>query len=152
MLDRMMARSPVRDAYRITLWANFFAGPIFLDIEVQFGLLRDEFNVLACLHDFGPLAAKHVCALTGRPKNSVSRAVNRLTRRGLIGSRSDLRDRRQNVLRIEAEGRDLYERTLPRFVAREAAMLAPLSAGERGQLDRLLGKLMAAHADWSQTY
>ena len=142
MLDRMMARSPVRDAYRITLWANFFAGPIFLEIEVQFGLLRDEFNILACLHDFGPLAAKHVCALTGRPKNSVSRAVSRLIRRGLIGSRSDLRDRRQNVLRIEAEGRDLYGRILPRFVAREAAMLAPLSEGERTFGTALEGSMM----------
>ncbi len=152
MLARMMAHSPIRNSYRITLWANFFAGPIFADMEKQFGLLRDEFNILGCLHEYGPLAAKHVCALTGRPKNSISRAVSRLTARDIVDRQSDSRDRRQSVLRIKPEGRRLYKQILPRFVAREAIMLSALSSEERGQLDLLLGKLMAVHAEWSESY
>lgn len=148
ILDVMLAGNVDRDGYRIGLWANFYTVPVFAEIERRFGLLRDENNILFCLTHYGSLTARSICEVTARPKNSVSRAVERLLRAGLVRRETDPDDRRKGVLTITPEGRELLTRTSVLFQEREALMLRRLTATERRTLDRLLGKLMAGIPEW----
>jgi hypothetical protein len=68
--------------FRLSYLANFFTGPIYRDVAREHHLSRSEFVVLLCLKELGALTAKDVCALTGRPKNSISQAVAKLGRSG----------------------------------------------------------------------
>ncbi|MDP3342163.1 MarR family winged helix-turn-helix transcriptional regulator [Frigidibacter sp.] len=153
LLEPMMAAPGVaRDAYRISLVGNFFNGPIYLVIQKQFGLLRDEINTLFCLAHFPELSQTDICLVMGRPKNSVSRAISRLLQRGLIAVRDDPDDGRKGVLSLRPEGYRLYQDTRRLFEEREAQMLASLTKADRATLDRLLTKIMASHEDWSELF
>ena len=128
--------------FRIALWGSYFTAPLFAEMEKRFGILRDEFAILASLYDYGSLSAKTICAITGRPKNSISRGVTRLTASKRIRSTTNRLDRREAILTLLASGRRLYERILPMCRERERLMLEPLSDAELAQLDELLAKLL----------
>ena len=78
------------------------------------------------------------------PKNTLSRAVNRLIKLGLVLRRTDRIDRRQHFLSLTAQGRAVYAEALPRFVALEAEMLSSLSLVERETLSALMAKVVLA--------
>lgn len=142
----------IRLAYRISWLANFYSGPIYRRLERRPGLTRPEVIVLFCLAHAPGISAADICAATGRPKNSISRAVNRLLGDGRIRRRADPDDGRAVILDLTEAGRALHERLMPEFRAREAAMLAPLTADERADLDRLLGKLVHRTDRWAQVF
>ncbi len=128
--------------FRIALWGSYFATPLFADMQRRFGLLRDQFAVLASLYDYGPLTAKTICVITGRPKNSISRAVTRLIETGRIVSVINRADRREAILSLRAAGRKLYRAILPMCRERERRMLRALTRREQRQLDRILANLL----------
>jgi DNA-binding MarR family transcriptional regulator len=153
VLEAMMAaKNRDRFGYRITLWANFYAGPVYAEIERRFGLLHDEWNILDHLANYGPLTARSICESTGRPKNSVSRAVERLALAELIDRKPATGDGRKVILSIRPKGRRLFARTVPLYLAREKLMLQGLGTRERRRLDRLLDKLIASSGAWRTTY
>lgn len=149
MLDRILASPGIdADGFRLSLWAGFYTTPVFARIEREHGLLRDENNLLFCLDHYGALTAKSVSDVLGRPKNSISRAVESLLGRRLI--RRDLvqSDRRRALLTLQPEGRALIALTTALFKARQDEMLRCLSAVERVALDAILSKLMGDAAFW----
>ena len=136
------------DGFRISLWAAFYTTPVFGQIERRFGLLRDENNVLFCLAHAGQLTAKTICQVLGRPKNTISRAVDRLLQRRLIRRDPLAADRRHALLTLEPAGRHLIEQTTKLFAERQTDMLRALSPAERRALDRILTKLIADAEHW----
>lgn len=152
LLNRMMEKSVSRDSYLMSLWTNFFNDPVFAQVEREYGLLRDEFNILACVVTYGPLTASHVCMVTGRPRNSVGRGVERLLRRSMISRRIDKTDRRRLILSVRADGQQAYESIAPLFAEREQLMLGALNPRERKALGRILDKLMASHEAWAKEF
>ncbi len=92
VLDVVM-KSPLIDrfGFRMSLWAGLYAGPIFIEIEKRLGVTRDENNILFSLTVYGSTTAKVISDYLGRPKNSISRAVEKLLQRGLISSEVDPR-------------------------------------------------------------
>jgi DNA-binding MarR family transcriptional regulator len=93
------------------------------------------------------VTASEIAASTAFPKNTLSRAVNRIADLGLIQRSADEADRRQQILTLTAAGRALYEEALPRFVALEEEMLAPLSLVERETLSALMAKVVLSMFD-----
>jgi DNA-binding MarR family transcriptional regulator len=148
----ILDRTEIRLAYRISWLANFYSGPIYRRLERRPGLTRPEVIVLFCLAHAPGMSAAEICAATGRPKNSISRAVNRLLGDGRIRRHAHPDDGRAVILDLTEAGRALYDRLLPDFRAREAAMLAPLTTAERADLDRLLGKLVHREDRWAQVF
>jgi MarR family transcriptional regulator, temperature-dependent positive regulator of motility len=114
----------------------------------DFDVGRDEFNVLSCLSSYGPMAAKTICEVTGRPKNSISRAVTRLSERKMIRRKINPLDRRESSLMLTESGRKLYERVVPVAIERQSTMLSGLSSSERALLDQVLNKLMQFRHEW----
>lgn len=145
---RIQDLSPIPFAYRISLLANLFTGSVYRDVGALHGVARSEFVVVFCLRILGELTAQDIVEITGRPKNSISRAVNAMQARGFVARRVDPTNARRAPLTLTRSGNALYESVLPLFRAREAAMLAPLSAKEREVLDRLLRKLAVRDDAW----
>lgn len=131
---------------RLTTISNFFSSEPRWIIASQFDLLEDEFTVLANLHDWGGMTAQVICALSGRPKNSMSRAVSRLTKRGLINAKGDELDRRRVILTITPEGREIYKKASEPFLEQEKKMFGCLSQKELEKLDSIILKILG---NWS---
>jgi MarR family transcriptional regulator, temperature-dependent positive regulator of motility len=144
----VVTNGPISDAWRFTLWSNYYTEPCFSAMSRDFDVGRDEFNVLSCLSSHGPMAAKTICEVTGRPKNSISRAVTRLSERKMIRRKTNPLDRRESSLILNESGRKLYERVLPIAIDRQSAMLSGLSSAERALLDQVLNKLMQFRHEW----
>lgn len=134
---------------RLTVLSNFFSSEPRWAIASQFDLLEDEFTVLANLNDWGGMTAQVICALSGRPKNSMSRAVSRLTKRGLIDARGDEVDRRCIILTITPAGRDVYEKASEPFRDQEKKMFGCLTKKEAQEMDRLILKILG---NWSNEF
>lgn len=115
----------------------------------EHGLVEDEITVLGHLYDWGGSTANVICSLAGRPKNSISRAVNRLIDRAMIRTETDDADRRRSILTITDEGRALYERAISPFRAQEERMFGCLTKRETEQLDALLLKILR---NWSDEF
>jgi DNA-binding MarR family transcriptional regulator len=137
-------------AYRISFLANFFTGSVYGQVKARHGVVRSEFVVVYCLRLAGELSAQQICEITGRPKNSVSRAVNAMLDRGYIARDPDPTDARRGLLKLTRRGRELFDAAIPLFREREAAMLAPLTARESETLDRLLAKLVLRDDAWAE--
>jgi DNA-binding MarR family transcriptional regulator len=128
--------------FRIIVLGNFYTGAPSARVLRDFGLTRDEMSILSSLHHWGGLTANIIVGLTGRPKNSISRAVIRLVRDGLVSSRVDDEDRRRQILTIEPVGEALYDKAAAVFLAREDEMFGCLSKSETAALDAILRKLL----------
>lgn len=124
------------------LFGGYYGSPLFATMQKRYDMLRDEYGILGNLYDYGPLTAQVICAMTGRPKNSVSRGVSRLIHLGRISSHVNPDDRRESVLRLEDPGRKLYEKVLPLWRAREKEMLSALTKDDLAKLDQILEKLL----------
>jgi MarR family transcriptional regulator, temperature-dependent positive regulator of motility len=148
VFDKVVTKGPLNDMWRLTLWANCYCEPFFASLAEEFDVGRDEFNVLSCLASYGSMVAKNICDVTGRPKNSISRAVNSLVARKMIKRKTNANDRRESLLLLNDNGRRLYERVLPGAVDRQTLMLKILNADERRVLDKILDKLMSGRHAW----
>ncbi|MEZ5645392.1 MAG: MarR family transcriptional regulator [Burkholderiaceae bacterium] len=147
--SKILERSPIPYAFRISYLANFFTGSVYRDVWQHFGVARSEYVILFCLKQLGSLTAQDICEITGRPKNSVSRAVNALLERGYIDRQTDPQDARRSRLSLSREGLSVHDAAIHFFHEREAAMLSPLTDTERRTLDDLLTKLVLREDDWS---
>lgn len=147
--QQILKSSPIPFAFRISYLANFFTGSVYRDVGQQFGVARSEYVILFCLQQLGKLTAQDICDITGRPKNSVSRAVNALLTRGLIARQTDPQDARRALLSLTRSGQSLHDAAIHLFKEREEAMLAPLTEEERETLEAILAKLVLRDDDWS---
>ncbi len=150
--NKILAENEITCAYRISYLANFLVGPVYADVAKTLGVSRSEYVVVFCLHHLGSLTAQDVCAITGRPKNSISQAVSKLLRAGRVQRRTDPSDARRAPLLLTAKGRAIYDRVIPLFRGREQKMLSVLSAREREQFNSLLEKLGIRDDSWAQSY
>jgi DNA-binding MarR family transcriptional regulator len=133
---------------RLTVLSSRYMAPVTAALEGAHGLSRDDVTVTICLSITNAQSAQEIVRYTGRPKNSVSRAVASLERRGVLRRHVDPADRRSSRLALTARGRQLFERIAAGFVARDRLMLGPLSRPERRTFNRLLNKVAAPSADW----
>jgi DNA-binding MarR family transcriptional regulator len=132
---------------RMILIGNYYAGPLFAKLAKTNGMLRDDFTILGYLSDYGEMTANVICAMSGRPKNSISRGVIRLIRNKMVEGRASTADRRYVVLSVTPAGRALYEQAMVLFREREKEMFGCLSAREMQTLDKLLSKILRS---WHQ--
>lgn len=127
--------------YRLSLLSNRISQAIAATYAERFGLAVTEWRVIAVLGRYPGLSAGHVAERTAMDKVAVSRAVARLLQRGLLRRDTHDDDRRRSVLELSDAGHAVYDDVAPLALACERELLAPLDAGERTELDRLLHKL-----------
>ncbi len=128
------------EAYRITYLANAIVFPAYSAIQKDFGLVRAEYILLACLSHFDALTAQDVARISRRPRNTISRAVHRMLDDGYLNRAPDPDDGRQARLRITASGRDLHVRISEYLRRRQDEVLGTLTTEERMTLSALMKK------------
>ena len=146
----MLESNAVTFAWRLNYIASFYAVPFYLALEQRIGISRPEYVILFCVIHRPGVTAKEIVAATGRPKNSISFAVARLEKKGLIARRPSQGDSRRMELRATVPGRATYRRILPFLQERERRLLAPLSAEERDRLGSLLMKIALNVPEWEK--
>lgn len=114
-------------------------------VHARHGLDSGEFDVLASLQRAGPPYAVRPTELFRSlliTSGGLTDRLVRLEKRGLIVRERNPDDGRSLIARLTPEGLALIEAAYREDMEAEAAMLAPLSAHERGQLAALLAKLL----------
>lgn len=140
-LGAIYTQRPIGDTFRISFMGNSLVLPVYEEIKRRYGLIRGEYLLLHSLSIVSAMTAQEVARMSGRPRNSISRAVHRMVANGYVQRVPDPDDGRQATLTITETGRALVREILPLFEARQKALLGVLSKQERASLDRLLTKL-----------
>ena len=140
-------RNPCGFAARFNYLSLRYNTPLYGWVEEHFGLARAEFVILYSLGLFDGVTASEIAASTAFPKNTLSRAVNRLAKLDLIARSEARSDRRQQNLTLTLAGQAILDEAIPRFMALEEEMLSPLSLVERETLSALMAKVVLSMFD-----
>jgi DNA-binding MarR family transcriptional regulator len=145
-LDRMteakLWRNPCPFAFRLNYLALRYNSVCYDWVQQTEGLSRIEYVVIYSLGLCEGGQARDIAQSSGFPKNSLSRAISRLEKLGLVTRRRDPNDGRSQALYLTKEGGALFRRTLPAFELREKDMLNGLSEDELRSLSHLLAKVV----------
>ena len=105
------------------------------------GLCASDFGVLEALLHKGALPVNTIGKKVLLTSGSITTAVDRLERRGLVERRDAPADRRARVVHLTPEGRKLIKRAFTQHAADMEQASAALNESERQTLLRLLKKL-----------
>ena len=105
------------------------------------GLCLSDFAALEALLHKGPLTITEIQAKVLLASGSMTAAVDRLERKGLVIRRATPSDRRAKVLELTPEGKRVVEAAFRRHAAALEAAMATLNGTEKRQLHGLLKKL-----------
>jgi len=138
-----MARSPAPESLVVVrLWEAQQAFEAALEAELaELGVTLAEFRLVGVLRrEPGGLRQRELARRLGVRPPTVSAAVNRLTKSGLLEQSTDEADQRARLVRITRRapiksGADVLARL-------EARALASLSPRDRRMLDRLLANVL----------
>lgn len=150
MLEAKLWNNPCPFSFRFNYLALLYNSPLYDWIQNAYGLKRPEYVVLYSLALADGGSARDISRTSGFPKNTLSRAVQRLELMGLIEARSKAPGGgRRQALHLSEKGWALIEETRPVFQAQEERMLNVLSAGERQMVSELMSKVVVAAQDWA---
>ncbi|HTN95691.1 MAG TPA: MarR family transcriptional regulator [Nordella sp.] len=110
----------------------------------RFGIDIPQWRVLATLSMGEGWTAKAIVASTRTHKSTISRAVEALSRRGLIEAVQSPDDKRSFQLRLTAAGRKLFRQLEPLVLDYERKLIARLSESEGRALEKSLTALERA--------
>jgi len=115
-----------------------------VEVVERFGLRGGEFALLATLTRLigEDVSQRRLAEELGLSAGTISLRVDRLVGRGLVERQADPEDGRGALIEITPRGRELFEACVPEHLARAQALVAGLAEDERGELGRLLGKLL----------
>jgi MarR family 2-MHQ and catechol resistance regulon transcriptional repressor len=105
------------------------------------GLCLSDFAALEALLHKGPLTITEIQAKVLLASGSMTAAVDRLERKGLVIRRATPSDRRAKVLELTLEGKRVVEAAFGRHAAELEAAMAILNGKEKHQLYSLVKKL-----------
>lgn len=135
-------------SFRLNFLAFQFNDPVYRWIETRYGLMRPEFAALYSVGLKDGVAAKNIVASVGLPKNTLSRAIQKLLQRRLLRRELDQEDLRSYVLRLTPAGRAIFDETMPMMLRHQSVMLSGLNTAEQQQLCELMDRLVIASPTW----
>ncbi|CAN7555733.1 MarR family winged helix-turn-helix transcriptional regulator [Bosea sp. LjRoot90] len=135
-------------SFRLNFIAFRFNDPVYRWIETRYGLVRPEFVALYAVGLRGGVAAKNIVSSSGLPKNTLSRAIQKLLQRRLLKRETDPDDLRSYVLALTPAGRAIFDETMPMMEGQQTAMLSALTEAEQKQLCELMDKMVIASSTW----
>jgi DNA-binding MarR family transcriptional regulator len=109
--------------------------------EREFGISISEWRVMAVLGEGAQLSTQQVIEATQMDRVRVSRAVIRLSDKGLLTRKAQEGDKRAQILRLSRTGLAAYRRVIPLARMLQADLAARLEPEELQALDRILAKL-----------
>ena len=132
-----------RDAALLSFVTSAIIVPAYDAVKRDLGITRSEYLLLMALSHYPVLTAQDVSRLSGRPRNSISRAVHRMLAVGHLARDPDPMDARQARLSITETGRALHQQIAERIRLHQEEVLSPLTERERETVVGLLTKVVA---------
>lgn len=132
--------------YRLSVLAEQVSRLVARTYAGRYALSTPEWRVIAHLGYSTSLSAFTIAERTAMDKVKVSRALARLTERGIVLRETNPLDQRGFLLALTPSGRVLFERIVPAALATEGRIVEALDAPDRAHLSRILDKL-AAHVE-----
>ena len=117
--------------YQMRLLSEAYSLGLARTLQQRFDLPLREWRVLFHIGAEEPMSVTQIAARSVMDKGSVSRAVAKLGEWGYVTRRSNGTDMRRAAFHLSAKGRRVYRQIMPMLLAREARLLAPLSAAEQ---------------------
>ena len=128
--------------FRLNRLAAEVSSELSGEYQARYGLDIPEWRVLATLgFRAEACSAQYIAHCTRTHKSTISRAVTALMKRQLVERVENRHDRREFVLRMTRKGKALYERLIPRLLRKEREIMSCLTAKERDDFARMLGKI-----------
>jgi DNA-binding MarR family transcriptional regulator len=128
--------------FRLNRLAAEVSAALASEYRERYGLDIPEWRVLATLgFRNDACSAQYISRCTRTHKSTISRAVTALMQRQLVERVENEDDRREFRLRMTRKGRALYEELIPRLKRKEQDILSCLTAQERENFARTLGKI-----------
>lgn len=128
--------------FRLNRIAAEVSAALAAEYRERHGLDIPEWRVMATLGFRGEAcSAQYVAHCTRTHKSTISRAVTALLARRLIERVENADDRREFRLALTPKGHALYEALIPGLKRREQDILSCLTAQEREEFARLIGKI-----------
>ena len=100
-----------------------------------------QWAALSKLHETGPLSQNLLGRLTVMDGATIKGVIDRLTHRGLTGTRPDPTDGRRRLVGLTLAGRELVQRLQPTAARITGETLGPLEPNERALLWALLARM-----------
>jgi MarR family transcriptional regulator, lower aerobic nicotinate degradation pathway regulator len=123
------------------------ANRLVTDALAADGVRKHHFTVLVALDEQGATSQAELGRRLWLDRSDLHAVLNDLERDGLIARVRDEQDRRRNLVGLTPAGVDALARLGARVDTAQAALLEPLSAGERAEFRRLLTRLVDYHAE-----
>jgi DNA-binding MarR family transcriptional regulator len=114
---------------------------IFAECMAEFSLTPQQFSALAKLQEEGAVSQNRLGRLTAMDPATILGVVQRLVQRGLVDRNPDPNDPRSTRLTLTSAGTDLITSAVPKAMEATARTLMRLTAAEREELLRLLGRV-----------
>lgn len=149
LTEAKLWHNPCWFAFRFNHIALRYNAPLYGWIRRRTGLNRPEFVVIYSIGLLDGAMARDISNSSGFPKNTLSRAIDKLCGLDLIERRIDAADRRNQTLHLLPAGRRMFDETLQQFVVFEERMLRSLSTAERETLSTLLAKIVLDTPNWA---
>ena len=128
--------------FRLNRLAAEVSAALSSEYRERYGLDIPEWRVLATLgFRNDACSAQYISHCTRTHKSTISRAVTALMKRQIVERVENADDRREFQLRLTRKGEALYQQLIPRLLHREQVILSRLSAQERKDFAKLLGKI-----------
>lgn len=128
--------------FRLNRLAAEVSAALSSEYRERYGLDIPEWRVLATLgFRNDACSAQYISHCTRTHKSTISRAVTALMERQLVERVENADDRREFQLRLTRQGKALYQQLIPGLLRRELEILSCLSAQERKDFAKLLGKI-----------
>lgn len=150
-LQALMGKSDSPIHTWLLLWKSTRAVEIFAHKSIQnLGLGLSDFAVLEALLHKGPLLINDIGSKVLLTSGSMTFAVDRLQRQGLVERQVDPNDGRGRLVHLTAKGRKLIAKAFDQHAEDIDELMSVLSGSEREQLMQLLRKLGKNAADLAE--
>jgi DNA-binding MarR family transcriptional regulator len=119
----------------------------FAEVFGRYGLTFGEFELLAALLRSGPPHRLKPSELVGAlvlSSGAMTNRIDNLEAADLVERFPDPDDRRGTLVALTDKGREVLDEAVVAHLANEERLLSGLSAAERGQLAKLLRKLLVS--------
>ncbi len=128
--------------FRVTALAEGMSRSLSQRYREPYGISVPEWRILATLNRDNSLNAGELRKKTHMEKPRVSRALNKMEKRGLIIREPDICDSRVSNIRLSQKGEKLYKQIEPIAIEWEQALLSDLTDKEIRCVQSVLDKLV----------
>ena len=130
--------------YLLTMTAEEVSESFSAIYKSRYGISRTEWRGLVHLGWLGEMTAHDICVRAREEKTRVSRAVLRLEQAGRLERRQDPDDRRQEILSLTPQGREVFEDLKTEAAQRDAELAVKIGSRDMEHLKSLLARLTAS--------